>query len=188
MTPERLRVLRLALVAVLFAGLLLAGKLSGADKNLDPERLRAIVLGAGAWGVLVYFAAFSAGQLVQVPGVVFVAAGMLVYGKLFGSGVVWVGCLVSVSVTFAVARTVGGTPFAEIGGPRVKRILARIETHPLVTVIALRVVFMTSPPLNYALALSRVRYRHYLLGSALGLMPMVAAAALLLDVVLRWAR
>jgi uncharacterized membrane protein YdjX (TVP38/TMEM64 family) len=33
----------------------------------------------------------------------------------------------------------------------------------------LRVLFQTVPPLNYALALSGVKFHHYLIGSLLGL-------------------
>jgi uncharacterized membrane protein YdjX (TVP38/TMEM64 family) len=175
MIPQKSGWPRLALVGVVFAALLLAGRLSGVAKNLTPEGLRAFTLAAGAWGALAYIAAFSLGQLVQLPGMLFVAAGLA-----------WIGALTSVSVTYFVARGVGGSPFQAIENPRVKRILARIETHPLLTVVALRLFLTTSPPLNYALALSGIRFRHYFLGSALGLTPAIVLAALLSDIFMRW--
>jgi uncharacterized membrane protein YdjX (TVP38/TMEM64 family) len=186
MIPQKSGWPRLALVGVVFAALLLAGRLSGVAKNLTPEGLRAFTLAAGAWGALAYIAAFSLGQLVQLPGMLFVAAGLLAYGKFWGGGLAWIGALTSVSVTYFVARGVGGSPFQAIENPRVKRILARIETHPLLTVVALRLFLTTSPPLNYALALSGIRFRHYFLGSALGLTPAIVLAALLSDIFMRW--
>jgi uncharacterized membrane protein YdjX (TVP38/TMEM64 family) len=42
-----------------------------------------------------------------------------------------------------------------------------------------------APPLNYALALSNVRFRSYLLGTALGLLAPITGLVLLSDQLLR---
>jgi uncharacterized membrane protein YdjX (TVP38/TMEM64 family) len=183
-TPGRARALRLGLVAILFGALLLVGKLTGAAHELTPDRLRALVLGAGAWGVLAYLVVFSLGQLAHLPGLLFIAAGVLAYGRLWGAGAGWIGALVSLSVTFVVVRAVGGSPLAGMEGPWVRKILARLETHPVLTVLVLRLLMTTTPALNYTLALSGIRYRHYLLGSAVGLVPIVVVTSLFLDHVL----
>jgi uncharacterized membrane protein YdjX (TVP38/TMEM64 family) len=183
-TPGRARALRLGLVAILFGALLLVGKLTGAAHELTPDRLRALVLGAGAWGVLAYLVVFSLGQLAHLPGLLFIAAGVLAYGRLWGAGAGWIGALVSLSVTFVVVRAVGGSPLAGMEGPWVRKILARLETHPVLTVLVLRLLMTTTPALNYTLALSGIRYRHYLLGSAVGLVPIVVVTSLFLDRVL----
>ena len=49
------------------------------------------------------------------------------------------------------------------------------------TVFLLRLFLWLAPALNYALALTHVKYRDYLIGSALGLIVPVAGAALLFD-------
>ena len=59
--------------------------------------------------------------------------------------------------------------------------LARLDERPVTTVIVLRTLLWLAPPLNYALALSSIRFRHYLIGSALGLLLPVAGAALFFD-------
>jgi uncharacterized membrane protein YdjX (TVP38/TMEM64 family) len=184
-TPGKVRLLRVVLVLVLFAALVLAGKLSGATDGLTADRLRAMVLAAGAWGMLLYVLVFSLGQLVHLPGLLFVIAGILAYGRLWGGGLAWIGALSSVSLTFAVARSVGGSPLAEIRSPRVRKILSRLETHPIWTVLVLRLFLTTSPPVNYTLALSGVRYRDYLLGSALGLLPAIVLSSLFVEHMLR---
>ena len=50
---------------------------------------------------------------------------------------------------------------------------------PIATVALLRAVLVLSPPLNYALALTSLRFFDHLLGSALGLVVPIGAAALL---------
>jgi uncharacterized membrane protein YdjX (TVP38/TMEM64 family) len=55
----------------------------------------------------------------------------------------------------------------------------QLEARPLVVVIALRLVLWFNSALTYALALSGIRTRDYLLGSAIALAPVVAIATLL---------
>jgi uncharacterized membrane protein YdjX (TVP38/TMEM64 family) len=64
-------------------------------------------------------------------------------------------------------------------------LLGRLDAHPVRVVALLRVVLIHSPQLNYALALSSLRYRDYLLGSALGLVLPVAVEVLLVERLLR---
>jgi uncharacterized membrane protein YdjX (TVP38/TMEM64 family) len=49
----------------------------------------------------------------------------------------------------------------------------------------LRLFLWLAPALNYALALSPIRYRDYLAGSAIGLVVPVGAATMLLEYLLR---
>jgi uncharacterized membrane protein YdjX (TVP38/TMEM64 family) len=184
-TPGRARAARLGLVVVLFGALLVYGHLSGVAHDVTPARLRALVLDAGAWGMILFVLVFSFGQLAHLPGLLFIGAGILAYGRFWGAGLAWIGALASVSLTFAVARGVGGSPLAEIENARVRKILARLDTHPILTVLVLRLFLTTSPPLNYSLALSGIRYRHYLLGSAIGLIPVIVLTSLFLDRLVR---
>jgi uncharacterized membrane protein YdjX (TVP38/TMEM64 family) len=50
-----------------------------------------------------------------------------------------------------------------------QRILGQLDAHPLKSVFLLRVLFQTMPALNYALAMSGIRFRTYLMGTLLGL-------------------
>jgi uncharacterized membrane protein YdjX (TVP38/TMEM64 family) len=115
-----------------------------------------------------------------VPGLVFVAAGVLAYGPRVGGLVSYGAALVSISVSFGVVRALGGRALGDT------RVMQKLDLRPVRTIAALRLFLVLSPPLNYALALSRVRFRDYLLGSALGLAPPTALAAIFFDRVLAW--
>ncbi len=71
--------------------------------------------------------------------------------------------------TFLVIRLVGADALREFHGPVAKRIFARLDAHPVRSVLLLRLLFQTVPALNYMLALSGVRFRGYLVGTLLGL-------------------
>ncbi|MGZ3441569.1 MAG: VTT domain-containing protein, partial [Polyangia bacterium] len=103
----------------------------------------------------------------------------MAWGRVGGGALSYVAALVSVSLGFAVVRAIGGQPLATIERPRVRALLARLDQRPILTVALLRLFLWVAPALNYALALSSVRYRDYAIGSALGLaLPMALAAAL----------
>jgi uncharacterized membrane protein YdjX (TVP38/TMEM64 family) len=170
---------RLGVLLVVLGGTVAVGWATGLAAELSPERLRSGLASAGVCGMLGFLVAFSAGNLLQLPGMAFVTAGVYVYGHLAGALLTLLGAVLAVSVTFWVVRAIGGRPLARVKRPFVRRLLARLERHPVQTIFILRTLFQTSPAVNVALALSRVRFRHYLAGSVAGLVLPVAFVAIL---------
>ncbi len=60
------------------------------------------------------------------------------------------------------------------------------DTQPVRSVVLLRLVFHSVPALNYALALSGVQWRHYLLGTLLGLVLPVVVVTCLFETLAQW--
>lgn len=168
-------------LAVLLAGLFAAGSYYDLSERVDIEAIRELIVGAGLWGWLVYVAIFAGGEFVHIPGLVFVAAGILIYGKIVGLVLAYVAAVASVCFSFVVVRQIGGAPLRRAKNARISKALLHLEQHPVRTVVLLRLVFMMAPVLNYALALTPIRLRDYFWGSALGLILPVALAALLFD-------
>lgn len=173
------RWLRLAALALALALMFVLAQVSGLRDALTTERLQQAVTQAGWWGLGLFFVTFTLGQLMQVPGVVFVLVARVAWGPMWGFASAYVGAVISASLVFLVVRAVGGRPLAEVTWPPARRILAGLERWPVLTIASLRAVMMLNPPLNYALALSPVRARHHLVGSALGLVVPVAAVVFL---------
>ena len=172
---------RLALLAGVLVAVFAVGRYFGVTENVNAQSIREFVHGAGAWGWALYMAVFAGGEFVHVPGMVFVVAGILVYGKVLGFGLAWLASVVSVGFSFVVVRRIGGTPLGTVNKPWLKRILSHLDDRPIRTVALLRLMLWLAPPLNYALALTKVRFRDYLIGSALGLIAPVAGVAILFD-------
>ncbi|MEO0325025.1 MAG: VTT domain-containing protein [Myxococcota bacterium] len=183
--PARWRLL--ALVGVFALSFALA-KLTGLGDQLTLEGIRTFMEGAGALGFFAFLAIFALGELLHVPGVVFVAAAIVAYGPVLGGIAGYLGALASVSVSFFVVRGVGGQQLAAVRRPFIQRMLARLDAQPVRVVALLRVALWMAPPLNYALAMSSVRFRAYLIGSALGLALPLTGAAIFIDALLRFIR
>ena len=170
-------------MAVLVAGLVV-GRATGATDALTTDGVRGFVARAGALGVLAFLALFVVGELVHVPGLVFIAAAVALWGPYAGGAIGALGALLSLVTSFAVVRGVGGKPLGEVKLSFARRLLDGLERRPVFTVAVLRTTLILSPPVTYALALSPIGFRDYFLGSAIGLViPLTVAVAIFSRVV-----
>lgn len=180
--PKKRRTwLRLLLLAALLGGIYCYGKTSGFLDEVSVNSIRNMVEDAGAWGILLFIALFAAGVLAQVPGMLFVATGILVWGRATGFVVSLTGAIIAVCASFLMVRLVGGQAFGEVKRPFVRKLLAKLDDNPIRALILLRLVMFISPPLNYALALSRMKFRDYAIGSTIGLVVPMAVVTLAFD-------
>merc|ERR1712194_195351 len=83
--------------------------------------------------------------------------------------------------SFGLVRTVGGDSLIHTKNKRMQKMLAQLDDRPVMTVFFLRAVLFAAPPLNFALALSRVSFKHYIIGSGVGVVPMLTVFALAVD-------
>lgn len=179
--PARRLPWRLIAAASVILLLFVVGWMTDAAAFFQPERIQAAVLDAGNLGGLLFIVAFAGGLLLQIPGVVFVGAGLMLYGSWLGGGLVLLGALIALSASFWVVRLVGGKATKGIKNKMMQRVLGHLEARPVRTVAVLRVLMFLSPPVNYALALSSIRYRDYIVGSAVGLLAPLSVLVLFSD-------
>jgi uncharacterized membrane protein YdjX (TVP38/TMEM64 family) len=176
---------RLLFVVLVVLAMWITAWATGLTTRFTPESIRGFLTGKGPWGLVGFTVLFSTGQLLlRVPSPVFIAAAVAVYGRNLGLLVALLGILVSVTVSFAVVRASVGQAFADVQLPFVRRLLSKIDSHPVMTVALLRLAFQAAPPLNCALPMTSVRWRDHLLGSILGLPVPVAVMAWFFDWVL----
>ncbi len=180
------RRIRLALLALVFVALYVVAQVTGLRDAITQERLKTLVDGAGIFGVVLFVGAFSVGQLAQLPGIVFVLAARAAWGPVMGFAVAYVGALCAVSLSFCAVRAAMGRQEDET--PRrpawLERAIDKLATRPQLTVASLRALLALSPPLNVALAMTPLRPRDHLVGSAVGLLVPIALWILLSDVLL----
>jgi uncharacterized membrane protein YdjX (TVP38/TMEM64 family) len=183
---KRNKILRLVGVVAFLAGLVVIGKLTGFSDRVTVESLRGWMADAGAWGVLVFVVVFVAGELIQIPGLIFVAVAVLSYGRLEGAVLSHLTAVLSVCISFALARFMGGKALAGIELPWVGRVMENLKDRPIQTVAILRATLVLAPPVNYALGLSSIKFRDYLIGSVVGLIPPILIFVTLFDQLMHW--
>ncbi len=164
---------RLALLAVFLIGVYLVGRISGLTDQLTVESIRESMRQAGVGGFLVFVVTFCVGQLLYIPGFVFVMVSGLAYGPLWGSVASVIAATISVAVSFVIVRTIGGQPLksVHIERPFLQKPLDRLEQQPIRSMIVIRLFLWAIPPVNYTLAMSGVTFRDYMIAAVIGMTP-----------------
>ncbi|MCF8178570.1 MAG: VTT domain-containing protein [Sulfuritalea sp.] len=155
----------LLFLVVLFA----AFELSGLSEHFSLDFLRHRISEHVFSGLLIFVLLFCLGNLIQVPGWIFLAAAVLALGEMWGGIATYIAACVSCVFTFLSIRWIGGAALRKLDNKIVTRLLARLDAQPVRSVAILRILFQTVPALNYTLALSGVGFREYLLGTLIGL-------------------
>jgi uncharacterized membrane protein YdjX (TVP38/TMEM64 family) len=144
-------------------------ELSGLRDHLTLAYLRQTILAHEVGGLFIFVVLFSLGNLVHIPGWIFLASAVVALGPFWGGVATYIGAVISCAVTFLSIRFLGGDALREMKNKLAMRIFHQLDTRPITSVALLRIFFQTIPTLNYALALSGIRLRHYMLGTVLGL-------------------
>ena len=161
-------------------GLIWAFTSFGLSEYVSLEKVRPMVESMGPYGPLAFVGLCIAGVLLHMPEIVLIAIGGLVFGGLKGFVLGWAGSVAGSTASFLVARYFLRDAFRHTITSKSRRLMSldeRLERHGFLTVLALRLVLFMAPPLNWAIGVTRVRFRDYFLGSAIGVIPCTAVTS-----------
>ncbi|MDQ3628531.1 MAG: VTT domain-containing protein [Actinomycetota bacterium] len=138
----------------------------------DIDGIRDRVDEAGAWGPALYFVTYVALALIPLPKALLTAAGGALFGLWAGAALALSAALVGALVSFAVGRLLGRDAVDRIIRGGLARVDELLRGHGLAAVLVVRLVpLVPFIAINYASGLSGVRLRHYVVGSAFGMIP-----------------
>lgn len=163
---------RPAMVATLVAVALLAAHLLGAGEPL--ARLRAWILGLGAWGPIVFVLLYAAAVTLAVPASLLTVAAGAMFGSVVGVVAVSIAATLGAAGAFALARWAARDAVTRwLGGnAKFQRLEALTERHGAILVALTRLVpLFPFTLLNYGFGLTRVRFATYLFWSWLCMLP-----------------
>ena len=157
------------LVALFLAVLLAVSEIAGLREHFSLAILREKLVDNRVTGLMLFVVLFALGNLIQIPGWIFLAAAVIALGRTAGGMVTYVAATASCAFTFFVIHYLGGDALGQLKSKTAVKLLARLHSHPVRNIILLRMLFQTLPVVNYALALSGVGFRKYMVGTILGL-------------------
>lgn len=172
---------RLLAVLGFLAMLWIGFSLLGLDAQFEPRAIREKILMHPVGGALLFVGLFALGNLLQIPGWIFLASAVFALGALWGGVMTYLAASVSCVINFLIIRAIGGNALREFKHPWARRLFEHLDSAPVRSVAALRLVFQTMPALNVALALSGVGWRDYVAGTLLGLPIPIAAYCLFFE-------
>ena len=148
------------------------------------EGARAFVEAHAPYGPLIFIGIFIAGIFLRVPAIVLVMLGGILFERLPAFAFSWIAAIVGSGSTFLLIRYFAREAVQRSLISRFARLRTldeRLARHGFVTVLVLRAVLFLAPPLNWALGATRVRFPHYVAGTAVGVIPGIAAIVLFAD-------
>lgn len=163
-----------AAVATLFAWVYV----SGAYEQFDPATMRDWIRAAGPWGGLLFVASYSVFQPFGVNGLVFLLSAPLIWNPTEAFLLNWAGTAGTGLFSYAGARFMARDWIQERLPRRVRRFDERLRTHGFRTVLLLRLIFYTTPSVQWALGVSQVRFFPFLVASVLGVAPFTLGTTL----------
>jgi uncharacterized membrane protein YdjX (TVP38/TMEM64 family) len=137
-------------------------------------RLVESIRGSGAIGVALFAIAYIAATVLLLPGSVLTAGAGFAYGPLWGTLLVSPASVLAATLTFLLGRTAlrGWIAQRTKGNPRFAAIDEAVGESGFKIVLLLRLSpLVPFNLLNYALGLTRVSARDYVVASALGMLP-----------------
>ena len=173
---------RLLVVALFLVVLLTVFEVSGLRDHFNLAAIRQLIFRHRIGGLILFVLLFSLGNLIQIPGWVFLAAAVLALGRVWGGVVTYVAAVTSCAFTFVTIRALGGDALRLLKNRVAVRLLRELDAHPIANVALLRILFQTMPALNYALAMSGIRLRTYLVGTLVGLPIPIALYCIFFDI------
>ncbi len=164
----------------LFAGLLalllalaLAFSWSPLKTWLDIDKVVLALQSLGArFGPLAAVAAFALAVAVALPLTFLTLVAIIAFGAWGGFACALPGALLGAAISYALGRSLGREAIERLGGERVKTLSLQLEKRGLLAVILVR--FVPVAPfavVNMMAGASRIRLRHLLLGTAIGMTP-----------------
>jgi len=137
---------------------------------LTAEKLGFFLNAAGLWAPVVYVFLYAFGVCLFLPGTLLTALGAAIFGPYLGFLYVWLGAMIGASLAFYIGRYLGRDFAASLIGDRLRKYDEAIARNGFATVLYLRLVCFPFTPMNFGMGLTRVRFRDYFSGTALGIL------------------
>lgn len=117
---------------------------------------------------------------------IFILTAALAWSPAQAIALSWIGSLLAASVAFMTSRTLARDAIQARIPTRLRRWDASLENKGFQTVVLLRLFFFTTFVVQLMYGLTKVRFRDYILGTALGNAPQIIIEVLCADWVLAW--
>jgi phosphatidylserine/phosphatidylglycerophosphate/cardiolipin synthase-like enzyme/uncharacterized membrane protein YdjX (TVP38/TMEM64 family) len=127
-------------------------------------------------------AIFLLGGLIAFPLTVLIMVCALVFGPWYGFLYSMGGALLSAASSYGIGHLVGRHTVWRFAGKKIRDLNKRLARRGLMTIIALRIIPLAPfTVVNLVAGASRIRFRDFMLGSSVGLLPGITSISVFTD-------
>jgi uncharacterized membrane protein YdjX (TVP38/TMEM64 family) len=88
----------------------------GIRSDLSPKSIKDLFFNYQTWEILIFCLAFSLGNLLYIPGWIFLVGAVFALGKEWGGLVTYIGAIVSSLISFIIIQQIGGDSLRSLKG------------------------------------------------------------------------
>ena len=115
---------------------------------------------------------YVAAGLVMVPVMLLIAVTGIVFGPVFGSLYAIGGTMLSAAVAYGIGHWLGRDTVQKLVGPRINKLSKRIARRGILAIVVIRMLPVAPfTVVNMVAGASHIRFRDYLIGTLLGMLP-----------------
>jgi uncharacterized membrane protein YdjX (TVP38/TMEM64 family)/rhodanese-related sulfurtransferase len=141
-------------------------------QHFDSVALEAWINDAGVLAPIVFILIYVLATVLFLPGSVLTLAGGALFGPVSGALLNLTGATLGAALAFLISRYLASDWIADKAGGKVKQLINGVEGEGWRFVAFVRLVpLFPFNLLNYALGLTKIRFMHYLLASAVFMLP-----------------
>ncbi len=149
--------------------------------NIDQAEFFAMMqsLSQSPWAVPVTIMLFCGLAFIGAPQWMLITGTVLAFGVWEGGILSWVGSLAAAVLGFWIGQSVGAERLRRLDAKLIRKLSAAVRKNGFVTSLVVRLV-PTGPAIlvNLAAGVSRMKFRHFVAGTAIGIIPKILVVCL----------
>lgn len=166
--------LKLLLFVIIIVGVIASVKVFHLGQYLSIDSLKTFIEEMGDWAPAAFVLSYAVGMLIGLPGTLFTIAGGIVFGKWFGTLYNVIGATIGASGAFWIARLLASQAIVDKfkGQKWFDKFNRGLEENGLYYMLFIRLVpLFPFNGLNFGAGMTRVSFRNYFIGTAIGIIP-----------------
>lgn len=132
------------------------------------------------WAIPITIALFCGLAFIGAPQWMLITGTVLAFGVWEGGALSWVGSLSAAILGFTIGNAVGAKRLQRLDAKLVRKLSAAVRKNGFITSLVVRLV-PTGPAIlvNLAAGVSRMKFRHFVAGTAIGIIPKIIVVCLI---------
>jgi uncharacterized membrane protein YdjX (TVP38/TMEM64 family) len=137
-------------------------------------------LAESPWAIPITIAVFCGMAFIGAPQWMLITGTVLAFGPWEGGLLAWCGSLAAAMLGFWIGHFVGAERLRKLDARLIRKLSAAVRKNGFTTSLVVRLV-PTGPAIlvNLAAGVARMKFRHFVAGTALGIIPKIVVVALI---------
>jgi uncharacterized membrane protein YdjX (TVP38/TMEM64 family) len=137
-------------------------------------------LAESPWAIPITIAVFCSMAFIGAPQWMLITGTVLAFGPWEGGLLAWCGSLAAAMLGFWIGHFVGAERLRKLDARLIRKLSAAVRKNGFMTSLVVRLV-PTGPAIlvNLAAGVARMKFRHFVAGTALGIIPKIVVVALI---------